>query len=461
LGGGGPPTSDTDHCTFVLVDFKGGAAFDRLVALPHVVGSVTDLDEHLAARALCCLEAELRRRERLLRDARAGDITAYVRARRADPSLAALPRLVVVVDEFATLVAELPDFVDALVDMAQRGRSLGVHLVLATQRPAGAVKDSIRTNTNLRIALRVVDGGDSRDVVGCDDAAHLPVHRPGRAVARCGSGEPTTFQTALISDRRGPSASAPVRARRWLPTAATTLGDQTRDPSAPPSDDTTPTDLELLVDAVCAAHDAAGLATPTRPWPDPLPDVVTHAELVALGGDAAFALADAPHRQAIEPCAWRPDGNLVVAGLPGSGVTSAMRAILLSLARTRPAESLHAYVVTTDVDALRPLERLPHCGAVIAVDDLERAVRLLRTLGDELRSRRQATTTGTPTIVTVVDGVAALRRELEAAQLIDEIELLEQLAAEGPAAGLVFVLGAEHPGAIGHRIERTASQRLL
>ena len=126
-----------EQLSLVLVDYKGGAAFDRCRELPHVVGVVTDLDDHLAERVLRSLEAELRRRERALRSAGVADLASYHRARQRDPTLDPLPRLAIVIDEFATLAAELPDFLGALIGTAQRGRSLGVHLVLATQRPVG------------------------------------------------------------------------------------------------------------------------------------------------------------------------------------------------------------------------------------------------------------------------------------------------------------------------------------
>ncbi len=131
---GSPVARRREQLTFVLVDYKGGAAFDACAELPHVVGLVTDLDEHLAARALRSLDAELRRREGAAARAERRRPTTH----RADAERDELARLVVVVDEFAALAAELPDFLDALVDVAQRGRSLGVHLVLATQRPGGA-----------------------------------------------------------------------------------------------------------------------------------------------------------------------------------------------------------------------------------------------------------------------------------------------------------------------------------
>ena len=165
-----------NRLAFLLVDYKGGAAFKDCVRLPHTVGLVTDLDAHLTQRALASLNAELQRRERILREAGAKDL-ADMESQDAD---GAPPSLLIVIDEFATLAKEVPDFVDGVVDVAQRGRSLGVHLLLATQRPSGVVSENIRANTNLRIALRVNEAAESSDVIGAPDAARIPRDRPGR-----------------------------------------------------------------------------------------------------------------------------------------------------------------------------------------------------------------------------------------------------------------------------------------
>ncbi|MDQ3351404.1 MAG: FtsK/SpoIIIE domain-containing protein, partial [Actinomycetota bacterium] len=141
---------------FVLVDYKGGSTFDACALLPHTVGMVTDLDDQLAERALQSLRAELRWREAELRARGVADLVDDpCRHGDGDDDRQPIARLVVVIDEFAALAAELPGFLTSLVAIAQRGRSLGVHLVLATQRPAGVVSDDIRANTNLRIALRL------------------------------------------------------------------------------------------------------------------------------------------------------------------------------------------------------------------------------------------------------------------------------------------------------------------
>ena len=153
--------------TFLLVDYKGGSAFRDCVELPHTVGLVTDLSPHLVRRALASLSAELRYRERLLARHQAKDLLELERRGEVD----APPSLIIIVDEFAALVQEVPGFVEGIVNVAQRGRSLGLHLILATQRPAGVIKDNLRANTNLRLALRMADESDSADVLDSSMAA--------------------------------------------------------------------------------------------------------------------------------------------------------------------------------------------------------------------------------------------------------------------------------------------------
>ena len=214
----------------ILVDYKGGSTFDACARLPHTVGVVTDLDDGLAQRVLVSLDAEVRRRERLLRTAGADDLTAYRRA-VTEP----LPRLVVVIDEFASLAKELPDFLGALVSIAQRGRSLGIHLVLATQRPAGVVTDDIRANTNLRIALRLQDRTDAHDVVGDALPARFPPGTAGRAALRLGPDELIVFQVGRLVESR-PSRLDPVDRRARQRRHPRPLGQNHRGPPIRPEE---------------------------------------------------------------------------------------------------------------------------------------------------------------------------------------------------------------------------------
>ena len=187
-----------ERITFLLVDYKGGAAFRECADLPHTVGYITDLTPALVARALTSLGAEITAREELLGRYEVKDL---IQLEREHPE-AAPPSLLICVDEFAALTTEVPEFVDGMVNLAQRGRSLGMHLLLATQRPAGVVTGPIRANTDLRIALRVSSPDDSRDVMDSPEAARISRRTPGRAwVRRTGHGTAELVQSAWTGAR--------------------------------------------------------------------------------------------------------------------------------------------------------------------------------------------------------------------------------------------------------------------
>jgi len=230
-------------------------------------------------------------------------------------NLEPMPRLVLIIDEFAAMVAELPDFVNGLIDIARRGRSLGVHLILATQRPAGVVSADIRANTNLRIALRVTSSDESADVIDAPDSAYIAKSTPGRCYVRSGASNLVAVQSARIGGRRpgtGPvTASAQVMAIPWrglgrtLPAPGPVPGR-----AAGSDEETMETDLSVLVDAIAAANVKAGLGQQRRPWLEPLPEIVTLGELPApTPGSGTYAdippipygLTDLPHRQARAP----------------------------------------------------------------------------------------------------------------------------------------------------------------
>lgn len=383
--------SSPDNLTLVLIDFKGGSAFDACAGLPHTVGVVTDLDGRAGERALRSLEAEVRRRERLLRDAGASDRAAYCDDGRAGKTREPLPRLVVVVDEFATLAHELPEVLAGLVDVAQRGRSLGVHLVLATQRPAGVVNDNIRTNTNARIALRVLDPGDSVDLLGEPTAAQLDRH-PGRALLRSGQGPSTAMQVAHVSAPASPERMAVDIT--WLDGDGECDGNGEGGHGDATEGRADPTDLERLVDAAQRAW--SGEARPHRPWLEPLPDVLHDTDLAPDDGPWVLGLADDPDHQCRRGCRWEPsEGPLIIAGMPRSGCSTALRAAVI--AGAEQSDERHIYVVGTPAEH-RDLERCPAVGAVIDVRETER----LRSLLDLLD--RHAATQPTLRILVAIDG---------------------------------------------------------
>lgn len=206
---------------FLLADFKGGTAFDALSAVPHVTGVITDLDGAGARRAIESLRAEIRTREAAIAGAGARDIS---------DARVSLPRLVVVVDEFAALLGDHPELHAVFTDVAARGRALGIHLVLGTQRAAGVIRESLLANCPLRVSLRVTDAADSRAVLGTDDAAHLPGGPPGRGhayVRRAGDAVPQRVRIALSDETDVMAASAHADGsairRPWLPALPSVL----------------------------------------------------------------------------------------------------------------------------------------------------------------------------------------------------------------------------------------------
>lgn len=409
-----------DALAFVLVDYKGGSAFDACARLPHVTGVVTDLDPGLAHRLLVSLRAEVREREARLRRDGAGDL----RDLGDGP-----PRLVVVVDEFATLAADLPDFLGALVDVARRGRSLGLHLVLATQRPAGAVSDDIRANTALRIALRTLDPADSQDVLGGPEAARLPAGRPGRAWIRAG-GPPVLVQVATTAGHTIRPAGPPVQVRvaggPW-----------------PHRADDGPTDLTHLVATVAAAWGDRPRPVPT--WLPPLPDQLV-ADGRADGETVLLGRVDQPTLRRQVDLTWSPDdGPLVVLGGRRSGRSTALATAVIGLARARPATDLHVHVVDGG-DGLGALAALPQVGAVVAGHDRGSVRRLVGRLGAELADRRQGG--DGPLTILVVDGYEALLDGIDDVEGLRLLDALDRLAREGSRHRLALAVTATRPSAL-------------
>lgn len=259
--------------TFLLVDFKGGSAFAPLAALPHTVGVITDLRGAEASRAVESLRCEIRRREELL--ARQG-------ARDVDTADGAIPRLVVVVDEFAAMLESFPELGSVFVDIGARGRALGMHLIACTQRATGVIRDSLMANCALRLSLRVQSDPDSLALLGTAGAARLPATAPGRCIiARDGE-------------------------QHLVQVAAAASGE---------------------IETIAASHPPG--PAPWRPWRDPLPDHVAVERLgSAPDGAVLIGLADDPARAWQGPAAVRPSQeHLAVIGDRGSGKSTLLETV--------------------------------------------------------------------------------------------------------------------------------------
>jgi S-DNA-T family DNA segregation ATPase FtsK/SpoIIIE len=468
-----------DRLTFLFVDYKGGSAFADCLDLPHQVGLVTDLSPHLVRRALTSLKAELRHREHVLVAKKAKDLATLERS--GDPDCP--PSLVIVVDEFAALAQEVPEFVDGVVDVAQRGRSLGLHLVLATQRPAGVITDNLRANTNLRIALRSADAEDSMDILDDRMAAFFDPSVPGRAAAKRGPGRLSAFQTGYAGGRTTGETPPPRIDIAELDFEASNVWEVPQVEEVESAEEGL-TDITRIVSSVRRAAQRLSLPAPRRPWLDELAPLYSFSRLPNPRTDERLPLGvwDAPELQAQPPAFYQPDvdGNLAVFGTGGSGKSTALRTIAVAAAATRRnGGPTHVYALDFASRGLTMLEGLGHVGAVVQGDDEERVIRTIRMLRDLVveRSaryaaaradtigeyRKNADAAEEPRVLLLVDGIGAFKEQYEfgPAHRSTWFTAFAQIAADGRGAGVHIVVAGDRPNALPASIASTVQRRIV
>lgn len=466
-----------DRVTFLFVDYKGGSAFADCVSLPHCVGLVTDLSPHLVRRALTSLRAELHFREHLLNRKKAKDLLEL--EKRGDPD--SPPALVLVIDEFAALAGEVPEFVDGVVDIAQRGRSLGIHLIMATQRPAGVIKDNLRANTNLRIALRMADESDSTDVVGVKDAAHFDPAIPGRGLAKTGPGRLQTFQSAYAGGWTSREPDRPGIDVTELRFGAEARWEEPGREDVDESRDLGPTDQQRLVSSIIAAAESAEIPAPRRPWQDELATVYDLGKLrQRTDAQLLLGVSDLPEQQLQLPVYFNPDvdGHLVVYGTGGSGKSTVLRTVATAAAITPRGGPVEVYGLDFGGGSLRMLQDLPHVGSIIHGDDTERVIRLMRQLKQELESRgpryaeanassivdyRQlASRPNERRILLLIDGFQNFRQDFEVpAGKAQWYSVFQDIISGGRQVGMHVVFSADRTGSVPSSITSSVQRRVV
>ncbi|MFJ7902304.1 type VII secretion protein EccCa [Streptomyces sp. NPDC096198] len=470
-----------EDLAMVLVDYKGGATFAPFAGLPHVAGVITNLENQagLVERVHTSLAGEITRRQQVLKDAgNIADIGHY-RALRATgrPDLEPLPHLFVVIDEFGELLTAKPDFIDLFLSTGRIGRSIGVHLLLSSQRIEGGKLKGLETYLSYRLGLRTFSADESRTVLETTDAFHLPP-LPGFGYLKVDTSTYTRFKAGFVSGAyHGPveyDSSADAEPLAWTypafnaPAQTPAAGEDT---PAPRERETGPTVLGVAVDRL------TGAAEPVRRiWLPPLPEALTLD--TAAGPVQAFAgglrltrpggrplrvplgVLDDPARQWQGP--WVHDlntagGHTAVIGGPASGKTALLRTLALSLALTHTPYDVAVYGLDLAGGGLSALADLPHVGGIATRADHERAARTVaevRAMLAEreeifreraidsvdqlraLRARGALPRLGSTDIVLLIDGFGALRDEF--AHLDDDIA---DLLKRGSGYGIHVVAG--------------------
>lgn len=401
---------------FVLIDYKGGTAMNVLRGLPHTVGMATDLDGKQTRRALIALGSEMERREAILTRYQVADIDKYHQLGISEP----FPYLFIVIDEFAELRDrfrdDLAEILREFVSVAQKGRALGVHLILAMQRPEGVVNDSIRANMKYRICLRVERAEDSRNVLARPDAYLLPHQPPGRAYFQVGKDEQfDLFQVARVAGYvqkigYGNGCKETLRIREVGP-------DGRRIPLfevAPSKDEEgeapsiIQTEAQRIVEKAKAAAQRLGISKLASPWPAPLPERLALDRLYRDLGlpqwdgkrwpeqqnwpAVPVGLLDEPIKQRQRPFLCNPveDGNLIVVGAPGSGRTNCLLSLVTSLTLSLSPDWVHFHLLDFAGHQLSAaLSKFPHIAGIYERSEIERIRRLLSVLDWELEERKR------------------------------------------------------------------------
>uniref|UniRef100_A0AAU3I649 Type VII secretion protein EccCa n=1 Tax=Streptomyces sp. NBC_01393 TaxID=2903851 RepID=A0AAU3I649_9ACTN len=472
-------THSPEDLALVLVDYKGGATFAPFAELPHVAGVITNLENQagLVERVHSSLAGEVKRRQQVLKDAgNIADIGHYAALRATErPDLAPLPHLFVVIDEFGELLTAKPDFIDLFLSIGRIGRSIGVHLLLSSQRIEGGKLKGLDTYLSYRLGLRTFSADESRTVLDTTDAFHLPP-LPGFGYLKVDTSTYERFKAGYVSGAyRGPALrdKRNDEPRAWPYPTYNTLDPSRADAAeelAAPKRETGPTMMSVMVGQLATA------APPVRRiWLPPLPDAVTldtaagpleadteGLRLAHRDGSMRIPLGilDDPAKQ--RQRSWLLDltvagGHTAVIGGPQSGKTTLLRTLALSLALTHTPYDVAVYGLDLVGGGLSVLAGLPHVGGIAGRADHERAARtvaevrtmlgeredLFRAYGidsiDQLRHLRaqgQLPQLGSTDIVLLVDGFGALRDEF--ANLDDAVA---DLLKRGGGYGIHVVAG--------------------
>lgn len=462
---------------FLLIDYKGGGMANLFKNLPHLLGTITNLDARQSMRALASIKAELEKRQRLFGEHDLNHINQYQKLYKEGMASEAMPHLFIISDEFAELKSEQPDFMKELVSTARIGRSLGIHLILATQKPSGVVDDQIWSNSKFKLALKVQNESDSNEILKTPDAAEITL--PGRAYLQVGNNEIyELFQSAYSGADYIPDKDD----HEYIDTtiyAINELGQYeilTKDLSGLEKKEEiqkVPTELEAVIDYIADYAEKAEIEQLPRPWLPPLPERIYADELHPLVFleewkkpkkplKVTIGLLDQPELQSQSPLELdlSKDGHIAVFASPGYGKSTFLQTVVTNLVRQHNPENLHVYLLDFGTNGLLPLKNFPHIADTIQLDEEEKIEKLVRLLASMIKERKQKLSTlgvanlemyerasgdSLPNLLIVIDNYDSVRD----VEFGDEFEkLITQIAREGASVGLHLAISAGRQSAM-------------
>lgn len=390
---------------FLLIDYKGGGMANLFRDLPYLLGTITNLDGAQSMRALTSIKAELKRRQRLFSEYDVNHINQYQKKYKLGEVPEPMPHLFLISDEFAELKQNQPDFMAELVSTARIGRSLGIHLILATQKPSGVVNDQIWSNSRFKLALKVADRADSQEMLRTPDAADIT--QSGRAYLQVGNNEVyELFQSAWSGAEYQPEKDKQGIEDHTI-YAINDLGqyeilnddlsglEETEDIRQ------VPTELDAIVGYIHDLVVEEGIPALPQPWLPPLKERIALSDLTEVDYKklwaknnsnllATLGLVDIPSQQAQRPLVhdFTEDGNIVLFSSPTMGKSTFLQTIAMDLATRYTPENIHCYLLDFGTNGLMPLRQLPHVSDHLSLDETEKLSKFIRILKKEIESRK-------------------------------------------------------------------------
>ncbi|HWR30558.1 MAG TPA: type VII secretion protein EssC [Negativicutes bacterium] len=446
---------------FVLIDYKGGAMANAFMRLPHLAGIITNLGGNQTDRALISINSEIRRRQAAFDKVGVNHINDYQRKFRNGEVIEPLPHLFIIVDEFAELKSEKPEFISGLVTASRVGRSLGIKLILATQKPSGVVDEQIKGNTGYSICLKVQSSSDSKEMLDRPDAALI--NSPGRAYIRVGADHiyemfQAAWSGAEYSDKKATMSAFSIRevdldgSRHHL--SRDLFQVEYRE---------THSQLQVIVAQISIIAQKQGIPKVRSIWMPPLPERL-FLELMQNVDKPVIGLVDDPGRQMQYPLEvdFIKNGHLSVFGAPSSGKTTLLKTMIVSICKTYSPDECCVYAIDFGSRALGSLEDFPNVGGVVMVDEAERLKNLLKFILKQIDQRKTIFSNAGVSnitsyrltkgcslamIVLLIDNYPALLEIYPETE-----ELMVQITREGSNLGVFVVLTANTPGAVKYRI---------
>lgn len=381
---------------FLLIDYKGGGMANLFKNMPHHLGSITNLDGYESLRALASIKSELKRRQKIFSDVDVNHINGYHKIYEKNKTIEAMPHLFLISDEFAELKSEQPEFMKELVSAARIGRSLGIHLILATQKPAGVVDEQIWSNSKFKLCLKVAEEADSKELLKTPDAAYIK--NPGRGYLKVGNNEIyELFQSGYSGAEYIEKEEEELIDKKVY--EINELGyKKLLNPEVEEKNkkEAEYNELEVVLDEIDQVYAQKNYKSIPRPWMPSLESkIVMDINILDLKEEifdlkVNYGLIDLPHKQQQVELShnFEEEGNIAIFGGSGVGKTTTIMTLALSVAMKNSPERVKLFVLDFGNSGLIQLKKLNHTAEYIKMEEELKVEKLIKLLKEEIKNRK-------------------------------------------------------------------------